>query len=531
MTVLTTRLRADTPHRQANREQMLSQLAQLEAEQAKAVAGGGPAYVERHRARGKLLARERIELLLDRDSAFLELSPLAAWGSDFAVGASVVTGIGRVSGVECVIVANDPTVKGGASNPWSTRKVFRANDIAAENRLPLISLVESGGADLPTQKEIFIPGGRLFRDLSRLSRAGIPTVAIVFGNSTAGGAYVPGLSDHVVMIDQRSKVFLAGPPLVKMATGEESQEEELGGARMHAEVSGLADYLARDEPDAIRIGRRILARLNWRKLGPTPQPAAPPRYAAEELLDLVSGDLKRPFDPREIIARIVDDSDFDEFKGRYGTSLVTGWARLHGYPIGILANAQGVLFSSESHKATQFIQLANQSATPLLFLHNTTGYMVGAEYERGGIIKHGAMMINAVSNSTVPHLSLLVGASFGAGHYGMCGRAYDPRFLFSWPSARSAVMGGQQLAGVLSLVARAAAQSRGQAYDEAGDAAMRAQVAGQIDAESMPLVLSGMLYDDGIIDPRDTRTVLGLCLSAIASGPIRGAEGYGVFRM
>ena len=514
-----------------NRAAMLAKLAELDTEQAKAVGGGGEQYVRRHRERGKLLARERIELLLDPDSPFLELSPLAGWGSDFAVGASVVTGIGVVSGVECLIVANDPTVKGGASNPWSLRKVFRANEIALANRLPVISLVESGGADLPTQKEIFIPGGRLFRDLTRLSAAGIPTVALVFGNSTAGGAYVPGMSDHVVMISDRSKVFLAGPPLVKMATGEESAEEELGGARMHAEVSGLADYLAVDEHDAIRIGRRIIARLNWRKLGAVPLPAAEARHEPDELLGIVGSDLRVPFDPREILARVVDDSDFDEFKPRYGDSLVTGWANVHGYPIGVLANARGVLFSAESQKAAQFIQLANQVRTPLLFLHNTTGYMVGERYEQAGIIKHGAMMINAVANSTVPHISLLIGASYGAGHYGMCGRAFDPRFLFAWPSARSAVMGPQQLAGVLSIVARAAAEARGHAFDEHSDDAMRAAVAGQIEAESLPLLLSGMLYDDGIIDPRDTRTVLGFCLSAIASAPLPQPAGYGVFRM
>ena len=531
MTVLRSMLDTRSAQFADNRAAMLAKLAELDTEQAKAVAGGGPQYRERHRQRGKLLARERIELLLDPDSPFLELSPLAGWGSEFTVGASVVTGIGVVSGVECLIVANDPTVKGGASNPWSLRKVFRANDIALANRLPVISLVESGGADLPTQKEIFIPGGRLFRDLTRLSAAGIPTVALVFGNSTAGGAYVPGMSDHVVMISERSKVFLAGPPLVRMATGEQAEEEALGGARMHAHTSGLADYLAVDEPDAIRIGRRIVARFNWRKRGTVPKRATPPRHDPGELLGVVGDDLRVPFDPREIIARVVDDSDFDEIKPRYGDSLVTGWADVHGYPLGVLANARGVLFSEESQKAAQFIQLANQVRTPLLFLHNTTGYMVGERYEQAGIIKHGAMMINAVANSTVPHLSLLIGASYGAGHYGMCGRAFDPRFLFAWPSAKSAVMGPQQLAGVLSLVARAAAEARGQIFDEQADAGMRAAVAGQIEAESLPLVLSGMLYDDGIIDPRDTRTVLGLCLSAIASGPVRGTGTFGVFRM
>ncbi|OMC10341.1 acetyl-CoA carboxylase carboxyltransferase subunit [Mycolicibacter heraklionensis] len=531
MTTLKSTLDPSSPAFHEAAEALTGKLAEIDAEHAKAIAGGGPKYVDRHHARGKLTARERIEALVDADSPFLELCPLAAWGSAFQVGASVVTGIGVVEGVECVIVANDPTVKGGTSNPWTLRKILRANKIALENRLPVISLVESGGADLPTQKEVFIPGGQMFRDLTRLSAAGIPTIALVFGNSTAGGAYVPGMSDHVVMIKERSKVFLAGPPLVKMATGEESDDEALGGAEMHARTSGLGDYLANDELDAVRIGRRIVARLNWVKQGPKPATVVEPRYDAEELIGIVPADLRIPFDPREVIARIVDGSDFDEFKALYGSSLVTGWARLHGYPIGILANARGVLFSEESQKATQFIQLANRSNTPLLFLHNTTGYMVGKDYEEGGMIKHGSMMINAVSNSTVPHISLLLGASYGAGHYGMCGRAYDPRFLFAWPSAKSSVMGGAQLAGVLSIVNRAATEARGQQVDEQADAAMRAMVEGQIEAESLPLVLSGMLYDDGVIDPRDTRTVLGMCLSAIASGPIEGTSNFGVFRM
>jgi acetyl-CoA carboxylase carboxyltransferase component len=508
-----------------------SRLDEIDAELAKALAGGGPKYVERHHGRGKLTPRERIELLVDPDSPFLELSPLAAYGTAFQIGASLVCGIGAISGVECMIVANDPTVKGGTSNPWTLRKILRAKQIALQNRLPVVSLVESGGADLPTQKEIFIPGGQMFRDLTRLSAAGIPTIALVFGNSTAGGAYVPGMSDHVVMIKERSKVFLAGPPLVKMATGEESDDESLGGAEMHARISGLADYFALDELDAIRIGRRVVTRLNWQKLGPKPKPVTPPLFDSEELIGIVPADLRIPFDPREVIARIVDGSEFDEFKPLYGSSLVTGWAQLHGYPVGILANSRGILFSAESQKATQFIQLANRSDTPLLFLHNTTGYMVGKDYEEGGMIKHGSMMINAVSNSTVPHISLIVGASYGAGHYGMCGRAYEPRFLFAWPSAKSAVMGGAQLSGVLSIVARAAAEARGQLVAEAADAAMRAAVEGQIEAESLPMVLSGMLYDDGVIDPRDTRTVLGMCLSAIANGPIQGTSNFGVFRM
>ncbi|CAL9465734.1 Propionyl-CoA carboxylase beta chain [Streptomyces sp. enrichment culture] len=532
MTRLSTAVDPRAPEYAAARGAALERLAALDAEHAKALAGGGEKYTARHRDRGKLPARERIELLLDPDTPFLELSPLAAWGSDYPVGASLVTGIGTVEGTECVITANDPTVRGGASNPWTLKKALRANEIALQNRLPLISLVESGGADLPSQKEIFIPGGALFRDLTRLSAAGVPTVAVVFGNSTAGGAYVPGMSDHTVMIKGRSKVFLGGPPLVKMATGEESDDESLGGADMHARTSGLADHHAVDEHDAIRRARRIVARLEHRRARPAPPAAEEPLYDAEELLGIVPEDLRTPFDPREVIARIVDGSDFDEFKPLYGSSLVTGWARLHGWPVGVLANARGVLFSAESQKAAQFIQLANQRDIPLLFLHNTTGYMVGREYEQGGIVKHGAMMINAVSNSRVPHLSVLMGASYGAGHYGMCGRAYEPRFLFAWPSAKSAVMGPQQLAGVLSIVARQSAAAKGKPYDEEADAGMRAFVEAQIEAESLPVFLSGRLYDDGVIDPRDTRTVLGLCLSAVHNAPVEGARGgFGVFRM
>ena len=550
MTVLASALDTGSAQYASRRAAMLAKLAELDAEHAKALAGGGPKYVQRHRDRGKLTVRERVELLIDPDSPFLELSALAGHGTGFPVGGSGVNGIGVISGTEAMISASDPTVRGGSTNPWSLRKSLRSMQIAIENRLPLVNLVESGGADLPTQKEIFIPGGQIFRDLTRMSAAGIPTIALVFGNSTAGGAYVPGMSDYVVMIDGRSKVFLAGPPLVKMATGEESDDESLGGASMHARQSGLADFLAENEHDALRIGRSVVARLNWRKpgIGPVRTPAEP-ASDPEELLGIVPEDLKVPFDPREVIARIVDGSDFDEFKPLYGTSLVTGWAALHGYPIGILANARGVLFSEESQKAAQFIQLANQIGVPLLFLQNTTGYMVGASYEQAGIIKHGAMMINAVANSRVPHLTVVLGASYGAGNYGMCGRAYDPRFLFSWPSAKSAVMGPAQLAGVLSIVGRQAAAARGEPYDEEADAAMRTMVEEQIEAESQAFFLSGRLYDDGVIDPRDTRSVLGMCLSVIdgAPGPagrpdgagagptagpgLAGASRYGIFRM
>ncbi|WP_239174018.1 acyl-CoA carboxylase subunit beta [Actinoplanes cyaneus] len=511
---------------------MLERIADLAEQHAAALAGGGAKSVDRHHRRGKLTARERIELLIDDDAPFLELSTLAGWGTDFTVGGSVVTGIGVVEGVECMIVANDPTVRGGASNPVTLKKSFRAAQIAAENRLPTINLVESGGADLPTQKDIFIPGGRHFRGLTEASADRRPTIALVFGNSTAGGAYVPGMSDYVVMVAGGAKVFLGGPPLVKMATGEESDDESLGGAEMHARTSGLADYLAADEADAIRIGRQIVRRLNWRKLGPAPRASYDePSQDPEELLGIVPADLKIPFDPREVIRRIVDASEFDEFKPLYGTSLVTGWAQLHGYPIGILANAQGVLFSAEAQKAAQFIQLANQADTPLLFLHNTTGYMVGKEYEQGGIIKHGAQMINAVSNSAVPHLSVVMGASYGAGNYGMSGRAYDPRFMFSWVGAKSAVMGPAQLAGVVSIVSRQAAAAAGRPYDEEADARTRAMIEAQIERESLAYFTSGMLYDDGVIDPRDTRTVLGICLSVIHNAPVQGARGYGVFRL
>jgi acetyl-CoA carboxylase carboxyltransferase component len=516
----------------ANRDTMLAALAEVDAQLALSRAGGGERYVQRHRQRDKLLARERVELLVDRDSPFLELSPLAAWGSSYTVGASMVTGIGVIRGTECLVSANDPTVRGGTSNPFTMRKALRSADIALENRLPSVSLVESGGVDLPTQAEIFIPGGRTFRDLTRRSAAAIPTIALVFGNSTAGGAYVPGMCDYIVMIDKRSKVFLGGPPLVKMATGETSDDEELGGASMHARVSGLADFLAADEKDAIRLGRDIVGRLNWHKHGPGPtMPADAPVFDPEELLGIPGADLRIAFDPREVIARVVDGSRFDEFKPLYGSSLVTGWASIHGYPVGILANHRGVLFSEEAHKGAQFIQLANQIDTPLVFLQNTTGYMVGKDYEQRGIIKDGAKMINAVSNSSVPHLTVNIGASYGAGNYGMCGRAYNPRFLFSWPNSRSSVMGPAQLAGVLSIVARQSAESRGVPFDEAADAAMRESVEAQIERESMPLFLTGLLYDDGIIDPRDTRTVLGMCLSVIDSNEIHGTRGYGVFRM
>jgi acyl-CoA carboxylase subunit beta len=532
MTVLPTRVDRSAPQFRENRAAMLAKLDELERELARARAGGGKRYVERHRARGKLLPRERIERLVDRDAPFLELSPLAAVGTEYVVGASLVTGVAVVEGVECMLIAHDPTVRGGATNPYTLRKALRAMDVARENRLPVVNLVESGGADLPRQAEIFVPGGAMFRNLTQLSQLRIPTISLVFGNATAGGAYLPGLCDYVVMVRGQAKVFLGGPPLVRMATGEVATDEELGGAEMHSRVSGVSDFLAEDEVDALRLGREIVARLGWRKLGPGPsQPCDDPLHDPEDLLGLAPTDLRRPTEVREVIARIVDGSRFDEFKPLYGVNLVTGWASIHGFPVGILANDLGVLFSDESEKAAQFIQLANRSDTSLVFLQNTTGYMVGKAYEQRGMIKDGSKMINAVSNSGVPHVTVAIGASYGAGNYGMCGRAYDPRFLFAWPNSKTAVMGPQQLAGVLSIVARQGAEAAGKPYDEEKDAAVRKLVEEQIERESLAPYNTALLYDDGIIDPRDTRTVLGLALSACHSAPVKGSDAFGVFRM
>jgi acetyl-CoA carboxylase carboxyltransferase component len=532
MPVLSSRVDTASETYAANRAGHLAAVAALSEQLELARAGGGPRYQQRHRDRGRLLARERLELLADRDSPLLELSSLAAWGTDFPVGASIVTAIGVVSGVECVLIAHDPTVRGGAMNPYTLRKTLRALEIARRNRLPVINLVESGGADLPSQSDLFVGAGKIFHDLTELSAHGVPTIALVFGNSTAGGAYVPGMCDYSVLVDHQAKVFLGGPPLVKMATGEDADDESLGGADMHSRVSGLADYFAVDERDCIRIGRQIMADLSWRKLGPPPRAAVEePRYDPEELLGIVSADFRIPFDPREVIARVVDGSRFSEYKSRYGTSLVTGWAALHGYPVGILANERGVLFSEEAKKAAEFILLANQSDTPLIFLQNTTGYMVGTRYEQGGIIKDGSKMINAVTNSAVPHLTVNLAASFGAGNYGMSGRAYDPRLMFAWANAKLAVMGAQQLAGVLSIVGKASAQASGRAFDAGADEQRRQQVEAQIERESHSFFVSARLYDDGVIDPRDTRPVLGMALSAAHSGPVEGRRGFGVFRM
>ncbi|MGE3543269.1 MAG: acyl-CoA carboxylase subunit beta [Kofleriaceae bacterium] len=496
-----------------------------------ATAGGGEKYTTRHKAAGKLLPRERVELLLDRDSYFLELCALA--GHEIAghtTGASLIGGIGRVSGVECLITASESTVKGGAISEMTAAKSARMNDIAAANRLPSISMIESAGADLPVQSKIFVPGGRGFRDLTQRSEARVPTICLVFGSSTAGGAYIPGMSDYVVMVERQAQVYLAGPPLVKMATGEDTDHEELGGAEMHARVSGVSDYLARDEKDAIRIGREIVSHLGWRKAAaPLPRPIEPPRYNPDDLLGIVPPDIKVPFDAREVIARIVDGSRFSEFKPLYGSTLVCGWAHLCGYPIGILAN-NGILFSESAQKGAQFIELCNQSDVPLVFLQNITGFMVGKKYEQEGIIKHGAKLINAVSNSTVPAITIMSGASYGAGNYAMCGRAYAPRFLFTWPNHRIAVMGGKQLAGVLDIIQRESAAKRGETIDEHKLKGGKLMIEQMIERESDPYFATARLWDDGIIDPRDTRTVIAISLSAAYSAPVRGTTSWGVFR-
>ena len=543
MDVLRSRVDTRSERYLANREGMQCLLAEMDGLLEQVRAGGGERAVKRHRGRGKMLARERIELLVDRDSAFLELTPLAGYYTEYQVGAGLVTGVGVISGVESVILANDPTVLGGAMTNLNGKKLDRALQIARENRLPYVQLTESAGADLRREPgdyeaelrrsimQHFAESGRLFHDITQLSALGIPTMSIVFGSSTAGGAYQPGLSDYIIMIKGQSKVFLGGPPLVKMATGEDAIDEELGGAEMHASTSGLADYLAEDERDAIRIARNVMGHLNWRKLGGgTTLPADEPLYDPDELLGIVPVDLKIPFDVRDVIARVVDGSRFEEFKPGYGRTLVCGWASVHGFPVGIIGN-NGVLFSDSSEKATQFIQLCNRHDTPIVFLQNITGYMVGASYEQGGIVKDGSKMINAVSNSTVPHITVIIGASYGAGNYGMGGRAFDTRFVFAWPNAKIAVMGPAQMAGVMSMVRRGQAERAGRPFDEEEDALIRTQVIERNEKESLAFFASGRVADDGVIDPRDTRTVLGIALSAVHSNEVKGAVQFGVFRM
>jgi acetyl-CoA carboxylase carboxyltransferase component len=541
---LASRLDASSDTFVQNKADMLELIERMDALLEEASQGGGPERTERLRSRGKLPVRERVSLLLDPDSPFLEIGPLGGYMTNYPVGGGMLIGIGVVNDVECSLMFNDPTVLGGAITGVVMKKIERALQVSRENRLPLIMGVESAGADLrggggggdpdaAMRRNMghFAESGRLFHDITELSAMRIPTISIVFGSSTAGGAYQPGMSDYNIFIRDQSKVFLGGPPLVKVATGEDSTDEELGGAELHAMKSGLADYLADSEHEAIRMARDVVRHLNWRKLGYGPTlPADDPVYDPDDLLGLVSKDLKTPFDIREVIARVVDGSRFEEFKPVYGPTLVCGWASVHGFPVGIIGN-NGVLFSESSQKAAQFIQLCNQSDVPILFLQNITGYIVGKDFEEGGIIKHGSQMINAVSNSKVPHITVICGASYGAGNYGMSGRAYDTRFVFIWPTAKIAVMGPKQIAGVMSIVRRGQAERTGQEFNEEEDAQIRAMVEAGAEAQSLGLYATGRLADDAMIDPRDTRHAVGMALSACHNGEVKGAQGFGVFRM
>jgi acetyl-CoA carboxylase carboxyltransferase component len=544
MTTIQTRLERRSDAYQRNRADMLEALATLDGLYAEAAAGGGEREAARLRARGKMPLRERISMVLDKDSPFLEISPLAAWRSNFNVGSGFVVGIGVISGVECVILGHDPSVRAGAFNAFNAKKLMRGLEIARTNRMPYVQFVESAGADLrgesgdgdpeaAIRREVghFAESGRLFYEITELSKMRIPTISVVFGASTAGGAYQPGMSDYNIFIRGQSKVFLGGPPLVKMATGEDANEESLGGAEMHCTISGLGDYLAEDEMDGIRMCREVVAHLNWRKLGPGPTlPADPPVHDPDDLLGIVARDLRQPFDMREVIARIVDGSRFEEFKPLYGPTLVSGWASIHGFPIGILGN-NGALLSESSEKAAQFIQLCNQIDVPLLFLHNITGYIVGTDFEQRGITKDGSKMINAVSNSTVPHLTVIVGASYGAGNYGMSGRAFGTRFAFTWPTAKIAVMGPKQMAGVMTIIQRAATERRGEVFDEAANAKRVESVEYWAEERSKGLFATSRVSDDGMIDPRDTRTVLGIALSACHNNVVSGTKEFGTWRM
>lgn len=535
-----------TPEFGENRTDMLEKLEVIEKLHDEAELGGGAYHHDRLAKRGKLPVRERIRLALDPDSPFLELSPLAGYESDYPSGGGAVLGIGIIEGVECVIFANDPTVLGGALTPYVHKKWMRALEIARDNRIPYVSFVESAGADLrrgggggdetkkksrPPRTEHFAESGGMFYEMIELSKLKVPTICVVFGSSTAGGAYQPGLSEYNILIKDQSKIFLGGPPLVKMATGEDTDDESLGGGEMHADVSGLGEYLAEDERDALRLCREVVAHLNWRKAGPDPALLADePVLDPEELLGLLDPQLRRPIDIRDVIGRIVDGSRFQEFKPRYGQSIVCGWSSIHGYPVGILGN-NGVIYPEAAEKAAHFIQLCNQIDVPLLFLQNVTGFIVGRDFERAGIIKKGSQMINSVTNSTVPHLTVIVGNSYGAATYAMSGRAYDNRFTFIWPSAKIAVMGGKQIAGVMSIVRRNSALRKGEPFDEEADAKIREAVEAGQEKGSLALEATGAISDDGLIDPRDTRTVLGMSLSVVRNKPVEGAKGYGVYRL
>jgi len=526
---------------QANAAAMRAQVDDLYA-QLERITQGGPAESRtRHTARGKLLPRERVERLLDPDTPFLEVGALAALnvykekdGSDAAPSAGVITGIGRVSGVECMIVCNDATVKGGTYYPLTVKKHLRAQEIAQMNRLPCIYLVDSGGANLPNQDDVFPDRehfGRIFYNQANLSAQGIPQIAVVMGSCTAGGAYVPAMSDETVIVKNQGTIFLAGPPLVKAAIGEIVSAEELGGGDVHTRLSGVADHLAENDLHALAIARQIVANLNWIKPQPLKlQPTQPPRHSGDELLGIVPADTRKPYDVREVIARIVDGSEFDEFKARYGATLVTGFAHIEGMPVGIVAN-NGVLFSESAMKGAHFIELCCQRRVPLVFLQNITGFMVGKKYESEGIAKHGAKMVTAVATATVPKFTVIIGGSFGAGNYGMCGRAYSPRFLWMWPNARIGVMGGEQAASVLATVRRDGIEAKGGRWSSDEEAAFKQPILQQFEHQAHPYYASARLWDDGVIAPADTRRVLALAISASLNAPIPDAPKFGVFRM
>ncbi len=519
----------------ANAERMRELVAELQARRAEAALGGNEKTRERHVARGKLLPRERVMNLIDPSSPFLELSPLAAYGMyDGAVhAAGIITGIGRVEGRECVIVANDATIKGGSYHPMTVKKHLRAQEIARENRLPCIYLVDSGGANLPTQTEVFPDRehfGRIFFNQANLSAARIPQIAVVMGSCTAGGAYVPAMSDETIIVKNQGTIFLGGPPLVKAATGEVVSAENLGGGDLHARRSGVVDHLAQDDHHALSLARRIVANLNSRKTVDIPLKAPrEPALDTSELDGVVPVDLKKQYDVREVIARIVDGSEFDEFKALYGTTIVTGFAHIHGMPVGILGN-NGILFSESALKAAHFVELCCQRRIPLLFLQNIVGFMVGKDYEAGGIAKDGAKMVTAVACAQVPKITLILGGSYGAGNYGMCGRAYGPRFLFMWPNARISVMGGEQAASVLATVKRDNLEAEGKNWSVEEEESFKAPVRAQYEAEGNPYYATARLWDDGIIAPQETRRVLALAFSATLNAPAPETR-FGVFRM
>jgi 3-methylcrotonyl-CoA carboxylase beta subunit len=535
MSVLASRVDPRSEEFRANAQAMCALVEDLQRQVQKVKQGGGERSRERHLARGKLLPRERIRRLLDPGSPFLELSQLAAFGmyGDEVPAAGIITGIGRVVGRECVVVANDATVKGGTYYPITVKKHLRAQDIARENRLPCIYLVDSGGANLPSQDEVFPDRdhfGRIFYNQATMSAAGIPQIAVVMGSCTAGGAYVPAMADEAIIVREQGTIFLGGPPLVKAATGEEVSAEELGGADLHTRVSGVADHFAHDDDHALALARRIVGHLNQAKR-PALELRAPRdvQLDPQELYGLVPRDIRQPFDVREIIARIVDGSELDEFKARFGPTLVTGFAHLYGYPVGIVANA-GILFSESAQKGAHFIQLCAQRGIPLIFLQNITGFMVGRKYEAGGIAKDGAKMVTAVACARVPKLTVIIGGSFGAGNYAMCGRAYGPSFLWMWPNARISVMGGEQAASVLAQIRRDSLERAGESWPAEEEAAFKAPIAAQYETQGHPYYASARLWDDGIVDPLQTRDVLGLGLSAALNAPIEPTR-YGVFRM